>query len=438
VTRDVLEGELDLGGPRVRLLDTGGYTLERGELEREVSRRSLAIAEASDLTLALVEAAGLTREDFALFDRLRRLPDFPNKVVLVINKVDSPRQEQALSEFQALGFGSLAAVSAAHGRGIAELKDLIRKAWAKADVRVGLRPGGETRQGGWREAGQGEEAPAVAQPPEQAEGEDKRAAGTELRLAIIGKPNTGKSTLLNRLLGEERALVSESPGTTRDPVGGTLNYRGRSLRILDTAGIRRKNRVSESVEYYSVNRAIQSIEQADLVVLLMDVREGISDQDKKIADLAVSAGRGVILALNKIDLLAGPKAELRDIEERVRFFFPLLDFAPLVALSAATGSGVGRLLAEVLEVGQQLHHQVPTGRLNLAVKRWVAEYTLPVRGKNVKIRYATQTGANPVRFLFFVNSLRLFPERYLKYLKNRIRADLGFGKVPVDIRLRES
>jgi GTP-binding protein len=346
--------------------------------------------------------------------------------------VDGPKQELALGEFQALGFGSLAAVSSAHGRGIAELKKLIQQRLEAAAEPV-------------------EAAGPAGQP--QAEGEGEAAAGpagetgTELRLAIIGKPNTGKSTLLNRLLGEERALVSESPGTTRDPVGGTLRYRGRTLRVLDTAGIRRRSRVSEPVEYYSVHRAVQSIEEADLVVLLMDVREGVSEQDKKIAALAAGAGRGVILALNKVDLLEGgegrqggrrEKAGLRAIEEKVRFFFPLLDFAPLVALSAATGSGVGRLLAEILEVGRQLHRRVPTGKLNLAVKRWVAEYSLPVRGQNVKIRYATQTGANPVRFVFFVNSLRLFPALYVKYLKNRIRADLGFGKVPVDIRVRES
>ncbi len=432
VTRDVLEGELDLGGARVRLLDTGGYTLERGELEREVSRRSLAIAASSDLALALVEVGGLTREDQAFFARLRRLPGFPEKVVLVVNKVDGPKQELALGEFQALGFGSLAAVSAAHGRGIAELKQLIRKAVARAAAAAGGNAGEEGEEDG---------APAGENAAVQAEadaGPRRNAAAAELRLAIIGKPNTGKSTLLNRLLGEERALVSESPGTTRDPVGGTMHFRGQTIRILDTAGIRRKNRVSEAVEYYSVNRAIQSIQETDLVVLLMDVREGVSEQDKKIAALAVSAGRGVILALNKVDLLASTKAELRASEQKVRFFFPMLDFAPLVALSAATGSGVQRLLAEVLEVGRQLHLQVSTGRLNLAVKHWVAEYTLPVRGKNVKIRYATQTGANPVRFLFFVNSLRLFPAPYLKYLKNRIREDLGFGKVPVDVRLRES
>jgi GTP-binding protein len=272
VTRDVLEGELDLGGPRVRLLDTGGYTLGRGELEREVSRRSLAIAGSCDLTLALVEAAGLTREDQALFERLRRLPGFPDKVVLVINKVDGPKQEMELGEFQALGFSRLAAVSAAHGRGIAELKRMIR------------------RPGRGRELRRGRSEPAEGSGRGGRPGGGPRRA--ELRLAIIGKPNTGKSTLLNRLLGEERALVSESPGTTRDPIGGTLRYRGRTLKVLDTAGIRRKSRVSEPVEYYSVNRAIQSIEEADLVVLLMDVREGVSDQDKKIASLAVRAGRG--------------------------------------------------------------------------------------------------------------------------------------------------
>ena len=407
VTRDVLEGECRIDGLRVRILDTGGVSSGAGGLEREISRRSLAIAASSSLALLLVEASGLTREDYELIDRARRLPDFREKVVLVINKVDGPKQELALGDFQGLGFARLAAVSAAHGRGIAELKELIRKSW---------------------QAGAGLE-PALP---------EGRTAQPDLRLAILGKPNTGKSTLLNRLLGEERALVSEEPGTTRDPVAGLLRYKGKRLEVLDTAGIRRKNRVSESVEYYSVNRAIKSIGEADVVVLLVDAREGVSDQDKKIASLAVSAGRGVVLALNKCDLLAGLKRQLPGIEERVRFSFPALGFAPLVALSAATGFGVDRLLSESLEVGLQLKRQVPTGRLNAAVKRWVEEYPLPVRGRNVKIRYATQTGANPVRFLLFVNALRQFPARYLQYLKNRIRADLGFGKVPVDIEVRES
>jgi len=407
VTRDAVAGEIRIRDRRVRLLDTGGYTRAGEGIERQVATRSLAAAEGCGLALLLVEVGGLTREDYELIDRLRRTDRLAERLVLVVNKVDSPKQELAVGEFHSLGFRRLLAVSAAHGRGIAELKELIYEAAASA----------------------GGEPTAPAEAPEHRK---------ELRLAILGKPNTGKSTLLNRLLGEERALVSELPGTTRDPVSGRFQYRGQPFEVVDTAGIRRKSRVEESVEYYSVNRAIRSIREADVILLLVDIREGVADQDKKIASLAVREGRGVVLVLNKSDLVEDLRREQKGIEESVRFFFPTLQYAPLVTISARTGSGVAKLLAETLEVGRQLKQQVATGRLNLAVKHWVAEYALPVRGKNVKIRYATQTSANPVRFLFFVNTLRLFPARYLQYLKNRIRADLGFDKVPVDLQLRES
>lgn len=406
VTRDAVVEEASIGGRRVRFLDTGGYSLQEGDIERQVARRSLGAAESSDLVLLLVEVGGLTREDYELIERLRRLERLRERLLLVVNKVDGPKQELSVGEFHALGFRRLLAVSAAHGRGIAALKEVIREAAS---------------------AGGGAQAPEEEPEPEEV-----------LRLAILGKPNTGKSTLLNRLLGEERALVSELPGTTRDPVSGRFRHRGRPLQVIDTAGIRRKSKVREPVEYYSVNRAIRSIREADVILLLLDAGEGVAEQDKKIASLAVAEGRGLVLALNKCDLLANLKAGRRSMEEKVRFALPALEFAPLVFLSARTGLGVERLLAEAQEVGRQLKQQVPTARLNLAVKRWVAAYALPVRGKNVKIRYATQTSANPVRFLFFVNSLRLFPARYVKYLQNRIRADLGFGKVPVDVQLRES
>jgi GTP-binding protein len=407
VTRDAVAGEMRIRDRLVRLLDTGGYTRAEGGIERQVARRSLAAAEGCGLALLLVEVGGLTREDYELVDQLRRAGGLKERLVLVVNKVDGPKQELAVGEFHALGFSRLLAVSAAHGRGIAELKELIYEAAARAGTEPALPAGAPDR-------------------------------GEELRLAILGKPNTGKSTLLNRLLGEERALVSETPGTTRDPVSGRFLYRGKPLEVVDTAGIRRKSRVEEAVEYYSVNRAIRCISEADVVLLLLDAREGVADQDKKIASLAVREGRGVVLVLNKSDLVEDLRQERKGIEERVRFFFPTLEFAPLVTISARTGYGVAKLLAETLEVGRQLKQQVATGRLNLAVKHWVAAYALPVRGKNVKIRYATQTSANPVRFLFFVNTLRLFPARYLQYLKNRIRADLGFDKVPVDLQLRES
>jgi GTP-binding protein len=406
VTRDVLEGECTIQGSRVRLLDTGGYTLDPGSLEQQVSRRSLGVAGQSDLILLVVEVGGLTREDYELVEQLRR---HQKKVVLVVNKVDNPSQEPAVGELASLGFERLQWVSAAHGRGIQELKQIIREAALEA-------PEGEA----------GERAVAP------------RGEAGALRLAILGKPNTGKSTLLNLLVQEERSLVMEEPGTTRDPITAGFRYRDRPFLVIDTAGIRRKSRVSQAVEYYSVNRAIRSIEEADVVLLLIDAREGVSEQDKKIASLAVEKGRGVVLVLNKCDLLGEPSRELPVIEEKVRFFFPMLEFAPLAPISARTGFGVNRLLESASRVGRQLGRRVATNRLNQAVKRWVAEYPLPVRGQNVKIRYATQTGVNPVRFLFFVNTLRRFPSRYLQYMKNRIRRDLGFDRIPVQIELRES
>jgi len=213
---------------------------------------------------------------------------------------------------------------------------------------------------------------------------------------------------------------------------------------VDTAGIRRKSKVMEDVEYYSVNRAIKSIEDADVVLLVVDAAQGISDQDKKIASLAARRGRGIILVLNKWDRLAEGKnsreaeRQWRELRDRTRFLFPSLQFAPVLRISALSGWGTGRLLETVLVVFEQLNREVATARLNNLLKTWIAEYALPVRGRNVKIRYATQIGVNPVRFLFFVNNLRGYPKRYNQYLSGRIRRDLGFDKVPLFVKVRES
>jgi GTP-binding protein len=294
-------------------------------------------------------------------------------------------------------------VSAAHGRNIGELKELIRAQALLAGARS--RPAGE-------------QTPAA------------------LRLAILGKPNTGKSSLLNRLLREHKALVTEVPGTTRDPVTGSFRFKGQQIEVVDTAGIRRKNKVTDPVEYYSVNRAIKCIDESDVVVLLIDVREGVTDQDKKIAALAAHKGRGIVLAQNKMDLL--PPGGWASVRSRTRFLFPAVEFAPLVALSARTGGGVSRLLDAVLEVWGQLNHGVSTAVLNRHLRAWVAEYPLPVHGRNVKIRYGTQTGTNPVRFVLFVSTLAGYPPRYSKYLVNRVRRDLGFDSVPVFLEVRQS
>jgi GTP-binding protein len=409
VTRDAVEGRMIIKDLEVLLLDTGGYSREQGIIERQVAEKVTRIAGECDLILLLVEAGGVSAEDLDFVERLRR---YQEKLILVVNKVDGEKQELNLGEFYALGFQRLIPVSAAHGRNIEALEDGIYESAARS---------------GYRGA-HGEESIG-----------DKR-----IRLTILGKPNTGKSTLLNQFLRTEKSLVTELPGTTRDPVEGEFHFRSFMLEVVDTAGIRRKSKVREAVEYYSVNRSIKSIEEADVVLLVIDAEEGISDQDKKIASLAARRGRGIILVLNKWDRLvegkSGKQAELRwrELRDRTRFLFPSLGFAPVLRISALSGWGTDRLLETVLVVFGQLNHQVATPKLNQLLKKWIEEYALPVRGRNVKLRYATQTGVNPVRFLFFVNNQKGYPKRYNRYLTGRIRRDLGFDKVPLFIAVRQS
>jgi GTP-binding protein len=433
VTRDVVEAESRVRDLRCLFQDTGGYSTAPAPFGRLVARRSLETAANANLLILLVEASGITREDQEFVEKLRK---YQQKVILVVNKVDGEKQRQQLAEFYELGFSRLVPVSAEHNSNIDELREAVYAAARDGGFLGGVPgevPAGEAAGEVPGEVPAGEAAGDRAEGP--AEG---RAVEPELRLAILGKPNTGKSSLLNRLLGVERSLVSELPGTTRDPVSGDVKLHGVPARVIDTAGMRRKSKVREEVEYYSVNRAARTVEEADVVLLVVDAREGLTDQDKKIAALAVRRGRGVVVVLNKWDLMEPGRSALRAARERVRFLFPTLEFAPVVAISAATSFGVTSLLQTILELWEQLRRQVPTPRLNRELRRWVEDYPLPVRGRNVKLRYATQTGVNPVRFVFFVNNRRGYPAGYTRYLENRIRQDLGFDKIPVGIQVRES
>jgi GTP-binding protein len=415
VTRDPVEAECAFGPVRILLSDTGGYRVDRDAMDEKVTQRSLKAARESDLALLLIDALEITLEDESLMERLRPLAD---RVVLVVNKVDTPSRDTLVWNAHAYGFAHVVGVSAAHHRNLDELRDLVASLL--------------------------ESAPAGALPPTDAgadaggDGSDLISDEAPLRIAILGKPNTGKSSLANRLLGEERSIVSDVPGTTRDVVEGSFSYRRKRFEVLDTAGIRRRSRVRESIEYYSVGRATESIRRADIVLLLVDAVEGLADQDKKIASLAVKEGRGILLVLNKWDLLAAKPRLLKESSERIRFLFPVLGFAPIVPVSALTGFGVKRLLDTALEVGEQLRRRVGTGRLNQALEQWVSHYPLPVRGKNYKIRFATQVGVNPVRFVVFVNRIAGFPAAYSQYLENCIRRELGFGRVPVAVEFRAS
>jgi len=410
VTRDAVEEECELTGSRALLIDTGGYTYDGDALTDAVGALSLKTARGADLVLLVLDAADVRAEDLGFMERLRPLS---GKIILVVNKVDTPDRDTLVWNFHSYGFADVIGVSAAHGRNVQGLRDLI------ASRLNALAPAAGTATG-------------------QRPARRRRAEGAPIRVAILGKPNTGKSSLLNRLVGEEKALVSDIPGTTRDVVAGRFLHKGAPFEVLDTAGIRRKGKVTDDVEYYSVHRALSSIKECHVVFLMIDAVEGLAEQDKKIAAQIVEEGRGIVLVLNKWDLMERTPAEFRRVRDRVRFLFPVLSFAPLLPVSARTGYGVKDLLDTAVEVHAQLNLRVSTGHLNAAVQEWVARYPLPVRGKNYKIRYATQLGVDPVRFTFIVNKLHGFPLSYGQYLENRIREELGFPLIPLDVRFRES
>lgn len=404
VTRDMVLREAGIGDRRVLLVDTGGIGEGEEVFRREVSNRSVEeIAKASMIVL-VVDVTGLTPEDEEVIQAVRRAG---RPVVVAVNKVDSDKRSHDISSFWELGFERLIPVSAEHGLGIDDLTDEV------ASVLDDL----------------------------EAIGGDETEPGTEesdsIVLAIVGRPNTGKSSLLNYLAGEERALVSPVAGTTRDTLDVEFQFKENRFRILDTAGLRRKARVSEAVEYYAVQRALTAIEGAELVVLMVDAQEGLSEQDKKIASRISDLGRGVVVALNKWDLLDSRENQLEAMQDRIHFVFPVFRHVPILPISAKTGEGVEDLLKRLLHIRGELHRRIDTGPLNQALQRWTAENPPPGYGKRpFKVKFITQVQTNPVRFMLFVNRTRGFPESYVSYIRNRIRSEFGYAHIPFFLQLR--
>jgi len=245
--------------------------------------------------------------------------------------------------------------------------------------------------------------------------------------------------LSNRLTSSNASIVSDIPGTTRDVIEGSFRWKSRDFTILDTAGIRRRTKVNENIEYYSVNRAIKTIDEADIVILLIDSEEGLSEQDKKITALAHNKGRGIIMALNKWDTAPKIKNAFEAARDRIRFLFGKMEFAPVLPISAKDGYGVDKLLNTAITMYSQLNIQVETSRLNQALQRWLEEYP-PPSGPQTRfsVKYAVQKSANPVQFIFFVSRPKAVSEAYISYLRNKIRKDLGFSFVPVEVKMRAS
>ena len=407
VTRDLGYGTWDLRGVATTLVDSGGVVADRDAdepLAGQVGDRALAAAAAADLVLLVVDLDGPTATDHALATDLRRRGQEP---IVVVNKADHASRDAEAARFHELGFRDVVAISAAHGRSIDALTELTRS-------RLGTSAPARREDQDLEEADSAEEPPVV-------------------RLALLGRPNTGKSTLLNALTGESLALVDAAPGTTRDPVIGGFSAGGVRFEVIDTAGLRRRVRVSEPVEYYSNQRSVETLSRSDVVVLLTDAQSEIADQDKRLAALAVREGNGLVVALNKWDLRRPEERE--QVTARARYHLPALAYVPLVTLSARERTGIASLLDACVVVSRQRGRVVSTSRINDAVRRW---NQMPAPGaRPLRVQYGVQTGSNPVRLLFFVNRPQV-PANYRRFLENRSRADLGFDRVPIIIDVRSS
>ncbi len=435
LTRDRRYGELEYFGRQVRLVDTGGLDpeAESDVIGAGIHRQARRAIEEADLILLVVDGpAGLNPLDHAVAELLRTTG---KPVVLAVNKIDGPKRDPAVSEFYELGLGDPFPVSAAHGRGCDDLLEAITDrvhAMANLDADADADVDADADADVPEPYDFDDEAEVDDDAAEDAEEEFEEPTGP-LRIAFVGKPNAGKSSLVNRLVGEERSLVHHVPGTTTDPVDSELTFGGRAYTLVDTAGIRRKARIEQEVEKIAVTMAISQIDRADIVVLVMDASIGPTEQDARLAGMVEHAGKALVLALNKSDLISGDAAHgaLRQAIKDTMHFLP---WAPVTLLSAERGDGVDRLMDLVDAAAAQHRRRIPTAQLNRFFAE-VCETTPPPiwRGKSVRINYLTQGHAKPPTFLLFASAPDGLSPQYKRFISNQLRKRYGFRGTPIRV-----
>jgi GTP-binding protein len=397
-TRDRLYASVEWRNRTFTVIDTGGIGLETGEgdLLADVRLQAEEAMRQADVIIHVLDAeSGLTAADLEIAERLRRSD---KAVILAANKAESPRRQYGASEFYTLGLGEPILVSALHGEGTGDLLDAIVE-WFPRTPEVE------------------EERPAVA-------------------IALVGRPNVGKSSVLNALVGQRRSIVRDEAGTTRDAIDTRLERDGQSIVLIDTAGIRRRGRVVPGVEKFSVLRAVRAIERADVAVLLLDATEGVLAQDTHVAGYVDEAARGLIVAVNKWDLVEKPPRVQQDYTATIRRELKFADWAPVLFLSAKTGQRVPRIIPTALQVQQQRTRRVPTPQLNDLIRHAVQNHPLSERGRTLKIYYTAQTDVEPPTFTCFCNDPRLVHFSYVRYLDNVLRDAYGFSGTPIRIHFR--
>jgi len=400
VTRDRLYGMTEWRGRNLVVVDTGGVTFGKEDpittlVQHQVG---LAVEEARIIIFLLDGREGLTALDEEIGEMLRR----SGKIVIpVVNKLDTFNHENDRYNFYGLGLGEPLPISAEHGRGTGELLDMVFDNL----------------------------------PPDS--GEDPYPEDT-IKVSVIGRPNVGKSSLINTLLGKDRVVVSQIPGTTRDAVDTYFEYNGQPCIIIDTAGMRRKSKVKDSVEYYSVLRSLKAVQRADLALLLIDAEIGVTEQDQRLAGYVDQAGRGLVLVINKWDLVRGKENARENFLADLHRLLGFVSYAPVVFVSALSGWRFDKLFPVIMQTWQEQHKRIPTPLLNELLEDAITVNPPPtVKGKRVRIFYATQPEIKPPTFIFFANEPELIHFSYRRYLENRLRESFDFTGTPIIVKFRK-
>ena len=395
VTRDRLYREMEWSGKEFILVDTGGLEPRTEDfMMGKIKQQAQVAIDEADVIIFLVDGkAGITGLDEDVATVLRRQD---KKVVVAVNKIDNYlRDQENIFEFYGLGFEEVIGISGEHKTNLGDLLDAVIEKF-----------------------------------------EDKKIKQIEegLNIAILGRPNAGKSSLVNKLLNEERSIVSDIAGTTRDSIDSSLRYDGETYTLIDTAGIRRKSKVEDDIEYYSILRAMKAIKRADVCVLMLDATELLTDQDKRIAGMIYEERKPIIIAVNKWDLIEKNNNSVKEFTELVKADLAFLDYAPIVTISALTGKRTLNILEQAKFINEEYHKKITTGLLNQILAEMIAQNPVPTRkGRAVKINYATQVSQAPPKFVFFANNPELIHFSYQRYIENKLREYFGFEGCPIDI-----